>query len=694
MIWNILFWGTVVVLTPVALAMLAWLTVGLRYIPHHRVGLIEKLWSRRGSLQRGQIIALNGEAGYQAHILRGGLHVGYPFWMYRIHKGPLITVAEGRIGYVYARDGEPLPADQTLGRSVECNFFQDADQFIRGGGQRGRQRAILREGSYAINTALFVVITEACVYTGHGNSAEAETLHAWQYELAQCDGFSPVRVSIPARQTNTATLNLTPETMENSSSTLLAPTDSLGVVTVHDGPTLDPGEFIAPATGGDVHGEGHNYFQDPEKFLALKGRRGRQLQVLTDGTYFINRWFATVEMHPKTLIPIGYVGVVISYYGQDGEDVTGSHFRYGEQVTQGQRGVWKQALAPGKYALNPYALKVELVPTVNFVLRWISGQSENHRYDEQLASIPIITADAYEPLLPLSLVLHIDYEKAPRVVQRFGDVKRLISQTLDPILTAYFRDVAQSSNMLDLLTQREEIQKRATAELGRRFAEYDINCVAVLIGRPESDATKVRGEEDPIESLFDQLRMRRLADEQRETFAKQKEAAVRLKELNHAQAEAERQTHLTATKVEIEIASNRGAAQLAEAENMAKREVTLAEGQSRAARLLGEGEASRLRQIGEAEAQVSEQKVEALGDPRLFALQHITEKLTHSQQPLVPEKLVIMGAGQGSAESGLLQAIMQVLTTWPLIKEEATPTESVTPMAEKEYETHSVKNES
>src|SRR5207237_3969476 len=160
-----------------------------------------------------------------------------------------------------------------------------------------------------------------------------------------------------------------------------------------------------------------------------------------------------------------------------------------EQVEPGKRGVRRSALAPGKYALNPYAVKVESVPTINFVLGWISGQTEAHRYDESLTSIDLITADGYEPRLPLSLVLHIDYEKAPRVVQRFGDVKRLITQTLDPILTSYFRDVAQSSHMLDLLTKREEIQKRATEHLGRRFQEYDINCVAVLIGRPESKAT-------------------------------------------------------------------------------------------------------------------------------------------------------------------------------------------------------------
>ena len=120
------------------------------------------------------------------------------------------------------------------------------------------------------------------------------------------------------------------------------------------------------------------------------------------------------------------------------------------------------------------------------------------------------------------------------MVQRFGDVKRLISQTLDPILSAYFRDVAQSTQMLDLLTKREEIQRRATEELGRRFREYDINCIAVLIGRPESQMTRRRRAQDPIERLFDQLRQRRLAKEQMETFARQQEAAGKQRELNEA----------------------------------------------------------------------------------------------------------------------------------------------------------------
>ncbi len=125
--------------------------------------------------------------------------------------------------------------------------------------------------------------------------------------------------------------------------------DTIGVVSIQDGPTIGSGEIIAPEVKAEA-GKDHNYFQDPEVFLELGGRRGKQLQVLTDGTFFINRWFGSVEIKAKTLIPIGYVGVVVSYHGAAGDDTTGESFRYGEQVEAGHRGVWRSALAPGKYA--------------------------------------------------------------------------------------------------------------------------------------------------------------------------------------------------------------------------------------------------------------------------------------------------------------------------------------------------------
>jgi uncharacterized membrane protein YqiK len=659
------------------LLFLAWF-FGLRYIPHNRVGIIEKLWSTNGSLKSGQIIAVGGRAGIQAEILRGGLQFGLFPWQYRVHTEPLVVIGESKIGYVYARDGAPLAPTQTLASRVNCNSFQDSVAFLGAGGQRGRQRAILREGVYAINTALFVVITDNRVYAGPVKDVEDKRYNAWQAELQAGNGFSPVVIGNKGRSRNA----------DEDDTTGMMYVDSIGVVTVHDGASIQSGDIIAPEVKSNAGEKDHNYFQDPEAFLALGGKRGKQLQVLTDGTYFINRWFATVEIHPKTLVPIGYVGVVVSYYGAAGQDVTGVGFRYGEQVEPGQRGVWKRALPPGKYALNPYALKLELVPTVNFVLRWITGQVEAHHYDEDLNSIELITADGYEPILPLSLVLHIDYEKAPSVIQRFGDVKRLINQTLDPILSSYFRDVAQSSHMLDLLTKRDEIQKRATEELAKRFALYDINCIAVLIGRPETKLKPgQKGEDDPIERLFDQLRMRRLAEEQIDTFAKQQEAAAKQRELNDARAAAEKQAELTQTKIGVEIAGNKAEAQLAEAHRLAKRDIAraegeartkvllaesesrqkvllaegesrskqlLAEGESRAKELIGKGEGARIAQTGLSEAAVFLQKIRAYGDPRLFALNMVGEQFSKSSQPLVPERLFVVGGsgGTGNGSNG------------------------------------------
>ena len=87
---------------------------------------------------------------------------------------PLVAIPQGKIGYVYARDGEALLPSQTLAQVIACNNFQDARGFLGGEstgpdrepvlGQRGRQRAILREGVYAINVALFTVVTEDTVY--------------------------------------------------------------------------------------------------------------------------------------------------------------------------------------------------------------------------------------------------------------------------------------------------------------------------------------------------------------------------------------------------------------------------------------------------------------------------------------------------------------------------------------------------
>lgn len=680
--------SVVLVVIPLLLLWLAAMFVGAAHIPNDRVGVLEKLWSLRGSVGGGRIMASAGEAGYQAHMLRGGLHFGLWRWQYRIHRAPLVTVPQGKIAYVYARDGEPLTPGQTLGRDVSCANFQDAGAFITGEpaanrglppaattlrgedegaepargtqypalrlpGQRGRQRAILREGVYAINLALFVVIAEDRVYhLGVGGKDDAERAVTWQRELKAIRAFDPVVVGGPVEAH---------DPLVGPEKTHLV--DSIGVITVHDGPSLSPGEIIAPAVGNDPGDANyHNNFQDPDAFLRAGGRRGRQYVPLTDGTYFVNRWFATVELMPKTVVPIGYVGVVVSYCGPIGNDVSGDAFRHGERVARGERGVWERPLGPGKYPFNTYAGQVILVPTTNFVLHWVTGRTEAHRYDDSLKSIDLVTKDAYEPMLPLSVVVHIDYMRAPSVIQRFGDVKKLITQTLDPMLSAYFRDIAHKKTMLELLHDRDAMRTEARAELQSKFREFDIECVDVLIGKPGTG--EMGGK---VETLLEQLRQRQLSIEQIETFSRQREAADEQKKLNEAQALAAKQAELTASHVQVRIAENAGEADLARARMQAQQAVVMAEAElersrrqaeqtvvtaeaeSRQRTLAGEGEATRVSAIGRAEAAVLANKVDSYGDPRLYALALVAEHLSRSTQPLVPSQVFVAG-GAGAAD--------------------------------------------
>lgn len=646
---------------------------GARYIPNDKVGIIEKFWSTTGSVAEGRIIALSGQAGYQSSILRGGLHFKFWKWQYRIHKVSLVTIPQGKIGYVYARDGQPLEPSQTLARVVPCNNFQDAAAFLSTGGQRGRQRDLLREGVYAINLALFVVLTENNIYHLDDQSkADIAQILTWQKELRDIHGFDPVVIGGPVGAF---------DAVDTDKVVLI---DGIGIVTVHDGPSLPPGEIIAPpvaAQPGEPHY--HNNYQDPEAFLAAGGQRGRQYPPLTDGTYFINRWFATLEMLPKTVVPIGYVGVVVSYYGKLGKDVSGDAFRHGERVSTGERGVWQQPFGPGKYPFNTYAGQIVLVPTTNFVLHWVTGKTETHRYDENLRSIDLVTKDAYEPSLPLSVVVHIDYQRAPSVIQRFGDVKKLITQTLDPLLSAFFRDVAHTKTMLELLQLRDAIQTEARAWLRTKFHEFDIECVDVLIGKPDTTEKTGSGK---IENLLEQLRLRQLSIEQIETFERQRAASEKQRALSEAQAIAAKQTELTNSQVQIQIAENNGNADLARARRQAEQTVVTAEAELARSRrqaeqtvviaradseqkaLAGRGDAQRTLEVGLSEAVVLTRKIASFGDPRLYALSLVSSELANSKQPLVPERLFISSPQDASSTStspttGMFGTLMSLLVS-------------------------------
>ncbi|MBS1118820.1 MAG: hypothetical protein H6Q90_1048 [Deltaproteobacteria bacterium] len=624
--------------------------LGIRYIPNSKIGIVEKRISRKGSVRSG-LIALRGEAGFQPEVLRGGFHF-LLFGQYAVHTQPLVTIPQGRIGYVFARDGRQLPSSQALASNVEAADFSDVRGFLAAGGQRGPQRKILREGTYAINQAMFAVITAERVFYLSLDKDEERTFKGMASVIAARDGFAPI-------------------VLEGTS-------DTIGIVTVHDGPSLPAEQIIAPTVGADSADPEryHNSFQDPERFLRAGGMRGRQLQVLVEGTYFVNRLFATVEYVSKTVVEVGWVGVVVSYNGELGLDLSGDAYRHGELVEKGQRGVWSEPLMPGKYAFNPYAGKVSMVPTTNFILKWKKSESGQHGYDENLAEVSLITKDAFEPSLPLSVVVHIDYRKAPLVVQRFGDVKKLVEQTLDPMVSAYFKNIGQTRTLIQLLQDRSAIQEQSGDQMRAKFTQYNLELQEVLIGTPASAAGGGQ-----IEQILTQLRARQIAEEQVETYSRQEKAAVKERELREAESRAKQQAHITESELSIQVQTNEGKADFARAQQQAAQIQTMAAAEAERTRILGAGEAAKIEslaaaeatrasRVGVAQAMAIEEQVRAYGGPRFQLTQQVMQRFAEAIQEakvdVVPRILIQGGAGGGAGggaagSSNLIEVLLATL---------------------------------
>ena len=113
-----------------AFAVLIVLLTSFVSIHENQVGVVAKRFSRTGSLPEGRVVALNGEAGFQAATLPPGIHFGYWPWQYKITKAPMTVIEQGHIGLVIANDGSPMPVDRVLSNVVDCDYFQDGANML------------------------------------------------------------------------------------------------------------------------------------------------------------------------------------------------------------------------------------------------------------------------------------------------------------------------------------------------------------------------------------------------------------------------------------------------------------------------------------------------------------------------------------------------------------------------------------
>ncbi|MES2279154.1 MAG: SPFH domain-containing protein [Bacteroidota bacterium] len=583
---------------PVVAALLLYKSVlrvffGMIIVPDDRIGLVVKKFTLYGDnrMPDGRIIATHGEAGMQAKPLAPGLYWRMWPWQYGITMEAFTIIEQGKLGLVKAKDGAPMDTGRVLGKPVDCDKFQDAQAFLENNGQRGPQAAFLTPGSYRINTFLFEI------------------------------------VMVPITQVH-----------ENK----------VGIITTLDGEPLDKGEIA----GGPI--AGHRNYQDPMAFIEAGGKKGLQEDVILAGTYYLNPWFVLVEQVEMMHIPIGFVGVVNSFVGPEGKDTSGMGFKHGNIVARNEKGVWNDPLDPGKHPVNIYTHTVEIVPTTNIVLNWANSRTESHELDKNLCTISVRSSDGFTFNLDVSQIIHIPHNEAPKVIARFGNMKNLVSQVLEPTIANYFRNSAQKSGVIEFLTNRSQRQEDAKNQIAAVLSAYNVEGVDTLIG----DIV-------PPEALMKTLTDRKIAEEEKMTYEIQRNAQVERKEFESAKAGADMQPEVVKSTRQVEINTQMAAAKVASAKGDAESKTINAKADAEvqtinskanalATEVNGNADAGKIKAIGLAEAEVTKQKTEAMGTEQ-YAIVRVAEALAQNGVKLVPEILV---SGQNGGGNGLIDALI------------------------------------
>ena len=556
---------------------------GIALIPEDSLGIVNKafvLFGKNRSLPDGRIVALQGEAGIQAETLAPGIYFCYWPWQYQIKIQKFTTVAEGYIGIVEARDGNALPAGRILAKRVDCDMYQDVRSFMERGGERGPQITVIPPGTYRVNTDVFTI--------------------------------NDVRM-------------------------VEIPDNMVGIVTTKEGKPLASGEIAGPVVNN------HNMFQDAQAFIDGGGCKGLQEQVILSGRYYLNPLFVTIEIKEMTIVPIANAGVVISYVGKEGQDVTGEKFQHGNMVNRGERGVCVTPLDPGKYPINPYTHKVECVPTANIVLNWATGKTESHNLDKNLSTITVRSSDGFKFNLDVSQIIHIPRNQAPLVVARFGKVENLVTQVLEPTIGNYFRNSAQGSDVITFLRERQERQQDAKKRIGEALQEYNVVAVDTLIG----DIV-------PPDDLMKTLTDRKLAEQEKITFETQKQAEETRKEFQQAKAMADTQPDVVKSERRVAIAQFEASAAIEKAKGDAQSKTINVEADAAVIEKMGAAEAGKIEGIGKAEANVIKLKIESM-HPENFAAVEIARALSVNKIKLVPDIQVAGSNGNGLMDVLLAQ---------------------------------------
>jgi uncharacterized membrane protein YqiK len=285
-----------------------------------------------------------------------------------------------------------------------------------------------------------------------------------------------------------------------------------------------------------------------------------------------------------------------------------------------------------------------VVPTANVVLNWATGKTEAHKLDANLSTIKVRSADGFTFDLDVSQIIHIPRNDAPKVIARFGSMEALVTQVLEPTIGNYFRNAAQSSDVIDFLKSRSVRQHEAKVAIGAALADYNVGAVETLIG-----------DIAPPEALMKTLTDRKLAEQERVTYDTQRQAQAVRQELEQAKALADTQPHVVAAERKVAISKFDADAAVNAANGQAQAKTINAEADAKVTRLTGDAEAAKTLAVGGAEATVIKQKIDSMESGN-YAVVQVAEALAKAGVKLVPD--IVAGGSSGAGGGTLVDVLL------------------------------------
>ena len=612
-------------------------------------------------MPEGHVIAMPGQVGVQARTLPPGLHVLIPF-LFKIRKFPFVVIDDDQVGVVEAIDGKAVPAGRIFAKVVDGhNSFQDAEAFLKAGGEKGPQIEILPPGNFRINTAQFRVATSPLAVIQKGKIGLVTAMDGMPIPtgrlLAQhVDGHTSyqngqmflakngqkgpqIDVLLPgAFRINTALFKV-----EIKDATEI-PADYVGIVTALDGAPLPIGEFVA------MSDPAHNDFQNSAKFLDLRGQRGPQFDALRPGTYYINPWMFAVKQVPVTVVERGEVGVVVSNVGKRAADapvadartdlsgVAGSNERY--VVPDGYRGIQQDVMGPGRYYLNTAGSMIYKINTTNVTIDW--DRDEKTKFNP----LKVISKDGFAIEVSVKVVVRVRPEQAPYMVAKIGSMENLIDHVIHPMIDSSFRNQASTTSAMGFMQDRQDEQKKAEDRARRELETYHVDCVSVLICQIELP-----------QDLMDTQTKKIIAEQQKAMYEAQQITENARISMEKTHAQADQQASLVTAEIGVLIADQEKAKAIKNAEGAGESERLKAIGQAAGVRAIGEAQASAILAKGKATAEAYQLQNSALGADAVTAIE-VTKQIAEGHIKITPDLLV-----QGDAGGGLISTFLAQLVS-------------------------------